>query len=188
MFEHDGPLFDTKISQVLTGKLKWAAHAFFKLFRLKSSNWKSTNSLGCTGRYVCFESGSDASLWTMISFGADPFFFRAPDIASAALTLLLLISAWRRSHVSCLRLIVVSKIDCARTAWNVINLKSPSRALFARETAIRWPTTSGTSCTGSYPLPGNVAGYENTGPVEQNLNWVLKRYENDGPVCGPLFS
>ena len=35
------------------------------------SNWKSTNSLGCTGRYVCFESGSDASLWTMISFGAD---------------------------------------------------------------------------------------------------------------------
>ena len=69
---------------------------------------------------------------------------------------------------------MVSKIDCARTAWNVINLKkSTSRALFAWETAIRWPTTSGTSCTegpGSYPLPGNVAGYENTGPVEQNLN------------------
>ena len=47
-------------------------------------------------------------------------FFRAPDIPSAALILLLLISAWRRSHVSCLRLIIVfSRIDCARTAWNV---------------------------------------------------------------------
>ena len=37
------------------------------------SNWKSTNSLGCTGRYACFESGSDANLWTMISFWADSF-------------------------------------------------------------------------------------------------------------------
>ena len=37
------------------------------------SNWKWTNSLGCTGRYVCFESGSDANLWTMISFWADSF-------------------------------------------------------------------------------------------------------------------
>ena len=117
MFEHDGPLFHTKNSQVLTGTLKWAAHAFFKLFRLKL---EVDNSLGCTGRYVCFESGSDASLWTMISFGAASFFFRAPDIPSAALTLLLLILAWRRSHVSCFRLIiVVSQIDCARTAWNV---------------------------------------------------------------------
>ena len=55
----------------------------------------------------------------MISFGADPFFLRAPDIASAVLTLLLLISAWRRFHVSCLRLIVVSKVECGTTAWDV---------------------------------------------------------------------
>ena len=183
MFEQDGPLFDTQILQVLTGKLKWAAHAFCKLFRLRSSNWKSTNSLGCRGRYVCFESSSDTSLGTMILFGTDPFFFRAPDIPSAAFTLLLLISTWRRSHVSCFRLIIVR---IARTAWNV-KLRQCNNTCW-RKTVTE---ASGTSCTerpGSYPLPGNVAGYKNTGRVEQNLNWVLKRYENDGPVRGPVFS
>ena len=131
MFEHDGPLFDTKISQVLTVKLKWAAHAFFKLFRLKSSNCKSTNSLGCTGRCVCFESGSDARLWTMIhseqilsSFGHQtlhqqlwPFYYSSPLEGGP-------------TYLAFASLMFLK--DRLRCFW-MLEKKSPRRALFARE-------------------------------------------------------
>ena len=63
----EGPLFDTNTSHVLAGRLKWAAHAFFKFTKERSSYSKLTNSLGWTGLNVCLVSGSDASLCTMIS-------------------------------------------------------------------------------------------------------------------------